>query len=123
MEKNALILEISGEKGEVKQYQEVLAEASLIGIENVYLAFNRDSDKKNRQRSLQRLTYYCDVLDMQLLSFAGYYGSILEEPMIGSLDSYGNLTATCYWKEFSEYKESKGIAVESAKVHKVLVKM
>ena len=111
MEKNALILEISGEKGEVKQYQEVLAEASLIGIENVYLAFNRDSDKKNRQRSLQ------------LLSFAGYYGSILEEPMIGSLDSYGNLTATCYWKEFSEYKESKGIALESAKVHKVLVKM
>lgn len=124
MENDTLILEISGEYGKLNQYQEQIAEASVLGIKNVFFSFIWDRDMKRGKEILDTLAESCKKIDMMPLSYgAGYYATIFDGPMVGKMDQNGNLSASYSWKEFSQYKESRGLIADSTKIHRVFEKI
>lgn len=124
MDKETLILEISGEYGKLNQYQEQIAEASVLGIKNVFFSFVWDRDVKKGKEILNTLVESCKKIDVMPLSYgAGYCATILDGPMIGEMDQNGNLSVSYSWKEFSQYKESRGLIADSTKIHRVLEKI
>lgn len=124
MDKEILILEISGEYGKLNQYQEQIAEASVLGIKNVFFSFVWDRDVKKGKEILNTLVESCKKIDVMPLSYgAGYCATILDGPMIDEMDQNGNLNASYSWKELSQYKESRGLIADSTKIHRVLEKI
>lgn len=127
---DTLVLEINEEKGIVGEYQRVLYEASLMGIDRVSLAcvWKDDADEKRSRGEdiFPKIVKTCELLKIEPLAFqVGYYNNMYDGPMIGKTNSKGTIESFNCNKliSFEEYKEGKGTLLEKRdSVGKVLAK-
>lgn len=122
--KNVLVLEISGENGNLENYQKSLCEASLLGIVKLMFCCIWDNDQDKGAEIFNNLLENCETLNITPMStVAGYTGEMFHGPMIGKMDELGNLTSFSDLIPFNEYKDSKGMVIEEEQVSKVLAKI
>ena len=132
-EKNqeAIVLEISGEKGNLDQYKEWLCEASLLHIDKVIFCSVYEDEEETAIHYIDELVPVCKSLRIAKLSTnIAYAGELFDgEAVVVTLDAVTiggkrNLCPRfCSLVSFDEYKKDKGIEIAPEEVQKVFAKL
>ena len=125
-EQIAIMLEVSGEHGDLNQYKKSLCEASILGIRQVLFSCIWDHNTKLGEHFLKELKIVCKGLEILPLSLVpGYSGMLFDgEAAIVTLDqTKGSFPSFSSAVLLDEYKKSNGIEVEEKEIQKVFAKL
>lgn len=87
-EYNTLLLEISGEKGKLESYLEVIDFSLTLGINRVLFCAIWDNEEKKGEEMFDELQQYCNDKNMIVIpDVSGYYGAIYRQPMLTKTDA------------------------------------
>lgn len=124
---DAIVLEISGEKGNLDQYKKWLCEASLLHIDKVMFCSIWDDAEEIGIHYTEELIPVCESLGIDKLPInVGYAGELfdgeaaivtLEEETRNLYPSFSSLVT------LDEYKKDKGIGIISEEIQKVFAKL
>lgn len=64
LEEKFILLEISGEQGDLEQYKKILCEASLLNINHVIFGFVWDDNEKRGEELLKKVQEICSILNI-----------------------------------------------------------
>lgn len=85
-DKHFVLLEISGEYGNLEKYKKSLCEASLLGIDRVIFACVWDDSTENGKVLLEEIQEECKRLNILPLDFTmGYDSCMHDQAMVGEL--------------------------------------
>lgn len=92
--KDVLFLEIDEKNGIVGEYQRVLYQASILGIDRVLFASVwSDEEDKKRERGAEifsKIIKTCEILDIRPVSYSvGYSEKMYDDAMIAKTDDRG----------------------------------
>ena len=123
----AMVLEISGEKGDLDQYKKWLCEASLLHIDKVMFCSVWDDAEETGIHYTEELVPVCESLGMTKLPLnIGYSGELLDgdAAVISLFEGRGSLCPRfSTLVTLDEYKKDKGIEVVPEEVQKVYAKL
>lgn len=126
VENNFILLEISGEYGNLEEYKKSLCEASLLGIDRVLFACIWDNNTENGEVLLGKVQQICGVLNILPLGITvGYDRFMYDQAMIGELKKENNQIIPNFISmiPMDEYKNSRGITIDEEEVAKKLAKI
>ena len=119
-----IVLEISGENGNLKDYQRALCEASLLGINKIMFCCIWDNNQDEGEKILDKLIDNLKSLNITPMNTSiGYAKELFHGPMVGRSDALGYLESFGNLIPFNEYKASKGIVIEEEQIAKVFAKI
>ena len=123
--KDTLVLEISGKKGIVGEYQRALYEASLLGIDRVLYCYVWDNNEKRGEEIFDKLIKTSEILNIIPVSTSiGCDEEMFSGPMVCKTDEDYNINVSLsQFTTFENYKKARENILENREnVGKVLAK-
>lgn len=125
LEEKFILLEISGEQGDLEQYKKILCEASLLNINHVIFGCVWDDNEKRGEELLKKVQEICTILNIVPFNMTvGYENVMFDQAMVGELKKVNDTVTPDFSSMISiyEYKMLKGITIEEAQIAKKLAK-
>lgn len=118
LEEKFIFLEISGEKGNIETYREILNEAATFGIKRILLACIWDNKEEKGEELLKEVSEIC--LDLGIKPFSsvgGYKKALYTDAMIGIVRKTNNSVVPDITSMISlkEYKMENNKALDKSK--------
>lgn len=91
LEEKFILLEISGEQGDLEQYKKILCEVSLLNINHVIFGCVWDDNEKRGEELLKKVQEICTILNIVPFNMTvGYENAMFDQAMVGELKKVNN---------------------------------